>query len=201
VGGWEKIVYPSQGADPSDSPLPLALAQITGSSNWLYHLLITIGLMGLVASFHGIILAAGRATFEFGRVKYIPSIFGKVNARFKTPANALLINMVIGIFALLTGKTGDIITIAVFGALTLYVISMISVIALRRKEPGMVRPFKVPFYPYFPVIALIIAFVSLIAMTTLYFKLALIYFGIVALSYIWFRLTAKKSIHDTSTNH
>ncbi len=201
VGGWEKIVYPSPGADPSDSPLPLALAQITGSSNWLYHLLITIGLMGLVASFHGIILAAGRATFEFGRVKYIPPLFGKVNARFKTPANALLINMVIGVFALLTGKTGEIITIAVFGALTLYVISMISVIALRRKEPGMVRPFKVPFYPYFPVIALLIAFVSLIAMTTLYFKLALIYFGILALSYIWFRLTVKKSIHGTSTNH
>ena len=201
VGGWEKIVYPSPGADPSDSPLPLALAQITGSSNWLYHLLITIGLMGLVASFHGIILAAGRATFEFGRVKYIPSLFGKVNARFKTPANALLINMVIGIFALLTGKTGDIITIAVFGALTLYVLSMISVIALRKKEPGMARPFKVPLYPYFPIIALSIAFVSLIAMTTLYVKLALIYFGILALSYIWFNLTVKKSIHDPSTNH
>ena len=201
VGGWEKIVYPSPGADPSDSPLPLALAQITGSSNWLYHLLITIGLMGLVASFHGIILAAGRATFEFGRVKYIPSLFGKVNARFKTPANALLINMVIGIFALLTGKTGDIITIAVFGALTLYVISMISVIALRKKEPHMARPFKVPFYPYFPIIALIIAFVSLIAMTTLNVRLALIYFGILALSYIWFSLTVNKSIHDTSTKH
>ena len=201
VGGWEKIVYPAPGADPSDSPLPLALAQITGSSNWLYHLLITIGLMGLVASFHGIILAAGRATFEFGRVKYIPSLFGKVNARFKTPANALLINMVIGVFALLTGKTGDIITIAVFGALTLYVLSMISVIALRKKEPGMPRPFKVPFYPYFPIIALSIAFVSLIAMTTLYVKLALIYFGILALSYIWFNLTVKKSIHDPSTNH
>src|SRR4030095_1473937 len=192
VGGWEKIVYPSPGGDTSDSPLPLALAQITGSSNWLYHLLITIGLMGLVASFHGIILAAGRATFEFGRVKYIPALFGKVHARFKTPANALLINMVIGIFALITGKTGDIITIAVFGALTLYVISMISVIALRKKEPGMARPFKVPFYPYFPAIALIIAFVSLIAMATLYVKLALIYFGILALSYIWFSLTVNK---------
>ena len=157
--------------------------------------------MGLVASFHGIILAAGRATFEFGRVNYIPAIFGKVHARFKTPANALLINMVIGIFALLTGKTGDIITIACFGALSLYVISMITVIALRKKEPGMVRPFRVPFYPYFPIIALIIAFVSLVAMTTLNMKLALIYFGILALSYIWFHLTANKSIHGTSTNH
>ena len=60
----------------------------------------------------------------------------------------------------------------------------------------MVRPFRVPFYPYFPVIALIIAFVSLIAMTTLNIKLALIYFGILALSYIWFHLAVKKTIHD-----
>ena len=65
VGGWEKIVYPSPGADASDSPLPLALAQITGNSGWLYHLLITIGLMGLVASFLGIILAALAANIEY----------------------------------------------------------------------------------------------------------------------------------------
>ena len=45
VGGWEKIVYPSPGAEASDSPLPLALAQITGNSGWLYHLLITIGII------------------------------------------------------------------------------------------------------------------------------------------------------------
>jgi len=200
VGGWEKIVYPSPGAEASDSPLPLALAQITGNSGWLYHLLITIGLMGLVASFHGIILAAGRATFEFGRVKYIPQMFGKVHTKFKTPANALIINMLIGIMALLTGKTSEIITIAVFGALTLYVLSMITVIALRKKEPDMVRPFRVPLYPYFPFIALVIALVSLIAMTTLNGKLALIYFGILALSYIWFHLAVKNRIHGKSYN-
>ncbi len=201
VGGWEKIVYPSPGAETSDSPLPLALSQITGSSGWLYHLLITIGLMGLVASFHGIILAAGRATFEFGRIKYIPEVFGKVHPRFRTPANALLINMVIGVIALLTGKTAEIITIACFGALTLYVLSMITVIALRKKEPGMTRPFRVPFYPWFPITALVIASVALVAMSTLYFKLALVFFGLLALSYIWFHLSVKNKTHGKSADH
>lgn len=191
VAGWENIVYPAPGAAASDSPLPLALATITGNSGWLYHLLITIGLMGLIASFHGIILAAGRATFEFGRVKYIPAVFGAVNARFKTPANALLINMILGIIALLSGKTADIIIMACFGALTLYIISMLSVLALRKKEPGLIRPFKTPFYPYFPVIAFIIATISLIAMISLNFILALIYFGILGLAYIWFHFFVK----------
>src|SRR6185436_18991975 len=135
-------------------PLPLALSKIVGGNNILYHLLITIGLFGLIASFHGIILAAGRSSFEFGRVKMAPAFLGKVHSRFQTPASALLINMLIGVIALLTGKTAEIITISVFGALTLYIISMLSVIKLRRTEPELQRPFKVPFFPTFPVVAL-----------------------------------------------
>ncbi len=100
--------------------------------------------------------------------------------------------MVLGIIALLTGNTGDIIILAVFGALTLYVISMVSVIALRKKDPALPRPFKTPLYPYFPVIALIIATVSLIALTTLNLKLSLIYYGILGLSYILFYFFAKR---------
>ncbi|MBS1667869.1 MAG: ethanolamine permease [Bacteroidetes bacterium] len=193
VAGWEAIVYPSPGATPSDSPLPLALSRITGDSGLLYHLLISIGLMGLIASFHGIILAAGRATFEFGRVGHIPKIFGNVHKKFKTPANALLINMVIGIIALLSGKTGEIITISVLGALTLYIIAMLSMLALRKKEPELERPFKVPFYPYFPIIALVVASVCFIAMVTLNLFLSLIYFVLLVLSYIWFHFFVKKN--------
>ena len=122
VAGWEAIVYKADGTS-SDSPLPLALSHIVGSNNVMYHLLITIGLFGLIASFHGIILAAGRSVFEFGRVKFAPSFIGKIHARFQTPANALLVNLGIGTIALLTGKTSEIITISVFGALTLYMIS------------------------------------------------------------------------------
>jgi len=199
IGGWEAIVYPSPGAEPSDKPLPLALAQITGNSGWLYHLLITIGLMGLVASFHGIILAAGRATFEFGKMGYIPAILGKVHPRFKTPANALLVNTIAGIIALLTGKTAEIITISCFGALSLYFISMVSFLALRKKEPALPRPFLVPMYPWFPVIALIISGVCLLAMITLNINLAIIYFGILALSYGWFYFFVKNNIDAAST--
>jgi ethanolamine permease len=199
VGGWEKVVFPSAGAEASDSPLPLALSQITGSSGWLYHLLITIGLMGLVASFHGLILAAGRATYEFGRAGCIPKVFGKVNPGFKTPANALLLNMGIGIIALFTGKTGDIITIACFGAIVLYISGALSVLILRKKEPGMKRPFKVPLYPWFPLTALVIAVVSLVAMSTLNVKLALIFFGILLLAYIWFHFIVKQKTDAADT--
>lgn len=187
VAGWEGVVYNADGS-ASDSPLPLALGNIVGNNNMLYHLLIGIGLFGLVASFHGIILAAGRSSFEFGRVKFAPAFLGKIHPRFKTPSNALLVNMSIGIIALLTGKTAEIITISVFGALTLYIISMIALLRLRKKEPKLERPFKVPMYPAFPLIALIIAVVSLVAMTIYNLKMAMIYFFIIGLCYVCFKL-------------
>jgi len=198
VAGWEAIVYPSPGADPSDSPLPLALAKVVGHNHVLYHLLITIGLLGLVASFHGIILAAGRSTFEFGRVGYIPSSLGKVHEKFKTPALALICNMAIGIIALLTGKTGEIITIACFGALTLYIVSMISLFVLRKNEPKLERPFKVPFYPLFPAAALVISAFSLIAMTVYNLKLAIIYFGILAVTFFGFYFFVEPNLKKSS---
>lgn len=201
VAGWEAIVYASPGAEPSDSPLPLAMSYVTGNEGWIYHLLITIGLLGLIASFHGIILAAGRASFEFGRMGYFFRSMGKVHPRFKTPANALLINMAIGIIALLTGATGSIITIACFGAVTLYIISMVTLLVMRKKEPTLERPFKVPFYPYFPVIALSIGIICLIAMCTLYPVLCLFYFGLLALSYCWFYFFVKNDVDDQTTNN
>ncbi|MEQ8335724.1 MAG: ethanolamine permease [Cyclobacteriaceae bacterium] len=191
VNGWETVVYDPETGAASDSPLPLALAHVLGADTLVFKVVSFIGLFGLVASFHGIILAAGRATFEFGRVDFGPSILGKINPRFSTPTNALIFNTLIGIIALLTGKTGEIITIACFGALSLYAISMISMMVLRKKHPEMERPFKVPFYPASPIIALIIAVIALIAVTIYNPMLALIYFAILGVAYVWFKMIRK----------
>lgn len=189
IAGWEAIVYKNGlNGETSDSPLPLALAKITGNNHLMYHLLITVGLFGLVASFHGLILAAGRSTYEMGRVHNIPAFLGKISPRFHTPANALIGNMVIGILALLSGKTSEIIIVSVFGALTLYIISMISIMILRKREPELPRPFRIRFYPLFPVVALTIASVSIIAMFIFNPKLGLIYFSILAVTFLLYRI-------------
>lgn len=194
VSGWESVVYPTPGADASDSPLPLALSHIVGNSHLLYHMLIFIGLFGLVASFHGIILASGRAVYEMGKENFLPSVLGKINTRFHTPAVALIANMVVGIIALFSGHTGEIITISVFGALTLYIVSMISMLKLRKSAPELVRPFKVPLYPLTPIIALIIAVVAMIAVIYYNLMLAGIYVLILAVSFTWFKVaSARKS--------
>ena len=197
VAGWEAVVYPSPGAEAADNPLPMAIGHVLGSGHILYHLVVGIGLIGLIASFHGIILAAGRSSYQFAKMGYAPGGIGTVHNKFRTPAVALLVNMGIGIIALLTGKTGEIITIACFGALCLYVISMAALFALRKKEPDLERPFKVPFYPLFPATALIIGLVALVAMTVYNPVLALIYFLMLGGSFgVFLLLRGQKSSAD-----
>ncbi|GAC1448259.1 MAG: ethanolamine permease [Chitinophagaceae bacterium] len=193
VAGWEAIVYKADGST-SDSPLPLALGHIVGNNNLLYHLLITVGLFGLIASFHGIILAAGRSSFEFGRVNCAPAFLGKIHPKFQTPSSALLANMTIGIIALLTGKTSEIITISVFGALTLYMVSMIAFLRLRKTEPQLNRPFRVPMHPFFPLITLVIAIISFIAMAIFNVKLVIIYLFMMCAGFLLFKLYKNKTI-------
>ena len=106
VAGWEAIVYPTPGAAASDSPLPLAMGRVVGNSGALYHLLVTVGLFGLVASFHGILLAASRATFQLGRTGYAPRFLGRIHPRTGTPVAALLVNLAIGTVAILSARTG-----------------------------------------------------------------------------------------------
>ena len=137
-------------------------------------------------------LAAGRSTYEFGKAGYGPALLGRLHNRFKTPANALIVNMFIGIAALLSGKTGEVITIAVFGALTIYAISMVSLIRLRRTSPDLDRPFRVPFYPIFPLIALVISSLSFIAIAVYNLPLLAIYLAFLVASFVIYKL-AKRS--------
>lgn len=164
VGGWRAVVYAPGSTLESDAPLPLALAQVVAQDSMLYTLLLGVGLLGLVASFNGIILAAARATMELGRSGYMPRYLGAVNARTGTPIQALVVNLLLGVAAILSGRTAEIITLACFGALSLYVLSMIALFVLRKKEPALPRPFRAIAYPVFPAVALVIASGSLVAM-------------------------------------
>ena len=188
--GWRSVVYP----DPanvnvtSDSPLPLAISHVVARDSPFFLLLTGVGLVGLVASFHGLLIAASRAILELGRAGYVPRVLGAVHPRTKTPAAALLANMAVGLVALVTGKTDDIILISVFGALTLYILSSASVLRLRWTEPALDRPYRAPLYPLTPILALVLSSVCLVAMIYTHPLLAIAYAAIVALAWLGFVL-------------
>ena len=184
---WKGIVYLPDG-HTSDSPLPLAISHVVSRDSIVFDLLTGVGLVGLVASFHGIIIASSRALLEFGRAGYAPRAVGQVHAGTHTPVVALLVNLGVGIVALVTGRTEQIILIAVFGALTLYILSSAAVIALRRREPDLARPYRAPLYPWSPLVAIALSLVCLIAMVRAYPWIALVFVAIVGSAYLLWRL-------------
>ncbi len=165
AGDWRRL------SDIND-PLPQAMKMIVGEhSNWM-HMLVWIGLFGLVASFHGIILGYSRQFFALSRAGYLPAGLAKLS-RFQTPHRAIIAGGVIGIAAIFSDGwinlqgmtlTAAMITMAVFGAIVMYLMSMLSLFRLRRSAPDLERSFRAPGYPVVPGIALLLALVCLVAM-------------------------------------
>ncbi|OQR27195.1 ethanolamine permease [Pseudomonas sp. Bc-h] len=165
VGDWRAL-------SNINDPLPQAMKAVVGNnSNWM-HMLVWIGLFGLVASFHGIILGYSRQFFALARAGFLPPSLAKLS-RFQTPHRAILAGGVVGILAILSDGlvnlqgmtlTAAMITMSVFGAIVMYIVSMLSLFKLRRSEPNLERSFRAPGYPIVPGIALVLAVVCLVAM-------------------------------------
>ena len=163
VGDWRQLSH-------LDYPLPEALGLVLGKANPWTQFFASIGLFGLVASFHGTIIGYSRQVFALARAGYLPAFLARLNGR-QTPHWALVAGGAVGVGALLTGTTGQVITLSVLGALVMYVMSLLSLFALRRREPELVRPFAVPGYPAVPLLALALCLVSLAALV--YYNLLL----------------------------
>jgi ethanolamine permease len=81
---------------------------------------------------------------------------------------------------------------SVFGAILMYILSMLSLFKLRSSEPGMVRPFRAPLYPLFPAFAL---FGALVCMATMiYYNLLIfgLFVGFLAVGYVYFKMTGQQ---------
>jgi ethanolamine permease len=191
-----------------NDPLPQAMKMIVGENSGWLHMLVWIGLFGLIASFHGIILGYSRQIFALSRAGYMPKFFGAVNEKFKTPHRAIIAGAVVGVIAIAGDEfqfagmtlTANLITMSVFGAIVMYIVSMMSLFKLRQKEPRLDRPFKAIAYPFFPAIALVLASISLLTMIYFNQQLSLVFFGLMALGFVYFA-TTKHHRDASSDNH
>ncbi|KAA6430403.1 ethanolamine permease [Dyadobacter flavalbus] len=174
-----------------DYPLPAALGIVLGRDNSLTQLFASLGLFGLIASFHGTVIGYSRQIFALARSGYLPSFLGRLNARFQTPHWALIAGGIIGCMALLLGTTDQVIILAALGAVVMYMISMVALFVLRKKEPELERPFMVPGFPFFPLIALVLSTICLIAIIYYNMVLSLWFFAGLALVTVFFVATGR----------
>lgn len=170
IGDWRTLAS-------LDYPLPASIALVLGNHSPLTSLFAGIGLFGLVASFHGIIISYSRQVFALARSRYLPPVLSRLSPRFQTPHWALVSGGILGLVALRYFDTSKLVILSTLGAVVLYVISMVSLLVLRRKEPDLPRPFRAPCYPWFPWIALLLSLVAGVAIVYYYPWLSLLFFA------------------------
>ncbi len=194
AGDWTKL------ANIND-PLPQAMKLIVGSSSGWLHMLVWLGLFGLIASFHGIIMGYSREIFALARAGYLPAFLARIHPRFHTPHRAILAGGAIGIAAIFSDSlitfagqtlTANIVTMSVFGAIVMYVTSMLSLFKLRKSAPDLQRPFRAPFYPAFPLFALVASLIALASMIYNNLQVFGVFVAIVVLAFVYFRLNGAR---------
>ncbi|MBF0362051.1 MAG: ethanolamine permease [Oligoflexia bacterium] len=126
-----------------DFPLPIALSKVFGEKGTVTLLINFIGLFGLIASLHGIIVGSSRQLFAMSRSGYLPKFLSQVNKRFHTPHWSLITSGIVCLLAATTGLTAVVICISVIGSVALYFFSLLAFFKLRLSEPELKRPFKV----------------------------------------------------------
>ena len=192
VGDWRAL-------SNINDPLPQAMKTVVGNGSGWLHMLVWLGLFGLVASFHGIIMGYSRQIYSLARAGYLPAGLATLNRRTRTPHLAILAGGVVGIAAIFSDSlitisgmplTACIVTMSVFGAIVMYITSMAALFKLRRSEPKLIRPFRAPLYPLAPAFALGMAVLCLVAMVWYNLLLALIFAAMMLGGYLWFRKTA-----------
>ncbi len=148
-------------------PLPLVFQKVWGTG-WFLKSFSLVALAGMVVSYSGMIYATSRQAFSLGRAGYLPRALGAVHRTRRTPHVALVVGTLLTIIFVVFGHfyekaTNVAILISTLAALIWYVMAMICLFVLRRKEPGLFRPYLTPCYPWLPIfVALLSAFVGIL---------------------------------------
>ncbi|MGL5916048.1 MAG: APC family permease, partial [Culicoidibacterales bacterium] len=114
-------------------------------------------LVSILGALNGVMMAGSRVAYQLGMEYRLPfsRALQTLSSKSKTPIGGLVWMSVLAILWALTGQYGLLADVGVFGSWIFYVLSFIAVILLRKRQPDLVRPYKVPLYPFLPIVAIV----------------------------------------------
>ena len=116
--------------------------------------LINVGiLVSVFGCLNGYLLTGPRIPYTLANQKVLPAMFGKLN-KHGVPANATLFMAVLSAIYALSGQFNLLSDLSMFAIWAFYTLTFIGVIKLRKTQPDLERPYKVPFYPVIPIISI-----------------------------------------------
>jgi APA family basic amino acid/polyamine antiporter len=140
--------------EDQEAGLAAILENVTGST-WPGTMLAAGAVISIFSVTLVVIYGQTRILFAMARDGMMPELFHRVNPRTHTPVPNTLI--VAGAIALLAGliPINFLAEMTSVGTLVAFAIVSVAVIILRRRQPDLPRPFKVPGYPVTPILSIL----------------------------------------------
>lgn len=120
--------------------------------------LVTIGiLISVFGTINGYIMTGMRIPYAMAVENKLPfsKWFARLTKHSKVPYNSGLFMLFVSIIMMVIGGFNTLTDMLVFVIWIFYTMTFLAVFILRKREPELVRPYKVPLYPIIPIIAII----------------------------------------------
>lgn len=119
--------------------------------------LIAIGiLISIFGCLNGKLLTFPRITLAMAEDKMVPGYkqIRKISPKFRTPINATILQVAIAIIMMLVTDPDKLSNMAIFSVFSFYGLAFFAVFILRKKNPDA-KTYKVPLYPFIPILAIV----------------------------------------------
>jgi APA family basic amino acid/polyamine antiporter len=140
-------------AKHDDRPVAFALELI--GQNKVAGLVSLGAIVGMVTVMLVMLYGQTRIIYSMSRDGLLPPFFSRVHERFRTPFGT---TWFFGLFAALLGAfvpLDELAQLVNLGTLSAFVLISVSVIVLRYTQPDLPRPFKCPWVPVIPILAIL----------------------------------------------
>lgn len=146
IFGVSRVFSPGDMANMDGSRLVTAeaMAKAFGGSDFMGNILVLGGVGGILSSWIGFYVGGSRAIYALAKAGMLPKSLGELHPKYNTPYKAILLIGVLSTFSPLLGEPALVwlIDAGGLGLVVAWLMVAISFVILRKKEPNMVRPFR-----------------------------------------------------------
>jgi APA family basic amino acid/polyamine antiporter len=156
VNAGVQYVLPASAIAASPRPASDAVALVVGRMGAS---IVSAGMaLSMLVTLNGTIMSGARVPFAVARDGYFFRGLAEVHPRFHTPSVALAVQAMLSILLLLLGASfRQLFSLAIFAEWLFYMIAGSTIFVFRQREPHAVRPYRMPGYPFVPVIFVAVA--------------------------------------------